>query len=153
MTTTRTSSTFEIRSRAAAALARGHEYVFQAQATGERVKIGYVANGGFIRVEARQASGTLLTTATRESAREQSALDLFDGLVTDAARATGPLLDDRLTGYDLGAWHGSHGAIVMAAGVLDRQIEALTRDGQHHDGVADLRRARREIVSMLDDEE
>jgi hypothetical protein len=152
MTTTRTSSTFEIRSRAAAVIAQGHEYVFQAQATGERVKIGYVAGGGFIRVEARQASGALLTTSTRESTREQSALDLFDGLVTDAARATGPLLDDRPTGYDLGAGHGSHGAIVMAAGVLDQQICEHDSNGALLEAAA-LRRARREIVSMLDNEE
>lgn len=76
MTTISTTSTFEISERAAAAIEAGHEYVFAAP-DGFRIKISYVAGGGFVRVEVRTPSSVLDATRTFASTARAGALRLF----------------------------------------------------------------------------
>lgn len=150
MTTISTTSTFELRERATAAVAAGHEYVFVAP-DGFRIKIGYVAGGGFVRVEARTAAGILDATRTLTSVALTGALQLFREWVT--AHATRPPAGDgELTEYARGAQDGCNDAIIHAAGVLAGHIlTALDADDLLSAGL--LRTARRAIVALLDHEE
>jgi hypothetical protein len=87
MMTMKTTAMFRLGERASGHLSAGREYVFEAT-DGTRVKIGYVAGGGFVRVEQRNPGGRLIDTRTLPDGEQ--AIRLFREYASLAAAITGP---------------------------------------------------------------
>jgi len=75
MTTLQTTSTYQLRGRALAAIEAGHEYVFAGE-DDARIKIGYAGGGGWIRVEQRKGAD-LVASATLDSGQVHRQLHVF----------------------------------------------------------------------------
>ena len=74
----------EIRTKAAEALARGGTVTYIDG--GLTVKIFYVANGAFCRIDTRTAGGVLLAELSGTKQWTNEALNVFEAAVTEAQR-------------------------------------------------------------------